>query len=608
MSDTRKKFAWLTAGIILSSLLMLPYLILGEDSIIPYHDQLDGELLGYLLGAKYLFTGANTYPELMNGLPVTGAVPPAVLFVLLYRIFPAFTAFLISQWILYVVGFIGMFLMLEHLTGRRFIAFVIGMIFTLFSFYPVYGLCIPGQPLLLWAVLRMGETVPSGQSSGGIFFRIRFVPLLPYLLLIVLYGLCSSLVLVGFAVLAVLLVGAAVSAVRARRSHIRAPFAPWLALLTLGITYLLSNLSLIGQILFPDSAYISHKTEVVYSAQDYLSAFLEVFTQGISYAQSRQAAILPLAGICVLVLLVRRIQGARNGSPADAAVSDTNGRAVSGHRFLTVLLFILVICVLYALYLGDFVTDLRNSSEGVLKSFNLMRIAWVLPTAWCLLAGFAAAYLTDPERRNRLRSIAVRALVWVSFAVWGFIALYQSPLKANLMKLVRGDDYYAMTWNGFFAEDIFDEIKEAIGEPQDSYRVVSLGIYPAAAAYNGFYCLDAYSNNYPVSYKHEFREIMAAELEKSDYVRAYYDEWGNRCYLMSAQYSNYFTFEKKWGATFDGLELDPDKLREMGCRYLFSAGYITNAEDMGLSLLRDEPFETEGSWYRIYVYVIPEQS
>ena len=53
-------------------------------------------------------------------------------------------------------------------------------------------------------------------------------------------------------------------------------------------------------------------------------------------------------------------------------------------------------------------------------------------------------------------------------------------------------DYYALDWDKFFAEDIFSQINMAIGEPQENYRVISVGIYPAAAAYNGFYCLDGY--------------------------------------------------------------------------------------------------------------------
>ena len=156
----------------------------------------------------------------------------------------------------------------------------------------------------------------------------------------------------------------------------------------------------------------------------------------------------------------------------------------------------------------------------------------------------------------------------------------------------------------FFAEDIFTQIESAIGKPQESYRVVSVGIYPAAAAYNGFYCLDGYSNNYPLEYKHIFRQIMEGELNKNDYVRYLFDNWGNRCYITTAEQANYYTFEKKWNSVIYDLDLNTDKLKEMNCQYVFSAAYLMNAEEMGLSLLREAPFETEKSWYHIYVYAI----
>ena len=61
----------------------LPYLLLGEDAIVTYHDQLDGELIAYLLQAKHLFRGS-ILPEFMNGVAKTALIPPAPLFVLLF--------------------------------------------------------------------------------------------------------------------------------------------------------------------------------------------------------------------------------------------------------------------------------------------------------------------------------------------------------------------------------------------------------------------------------------------------------------------------------------------------------------------------------------------
>lgn len=159
-----------------------------------------------------------------------------------------------------------------------------------------------------------------------------------------------------------------------------------------------------------------------------------------------------------------------------------------------------------------------------------------------------------------------------------------------------------MTWSQFYAEDLFRQVEELIGRPKEEYRVVSLGIYPAAAAYNGFYCLDAYSNNYDIEYKHEFRKAIEGELAKSEYLTEWFDDWGNRCYIVLAETNNYFTFEKRWSPVSRDVDLNWEQLRLMGCEYVISASYIANAGDMGLELLNQEPIQSQDSWYRLFVY------
>lgn len=614
---------YMISGLLIASLAMIPYLILGTGSIVTYHDQLDGELFSYLLTAKYLFTDVKIYPELLNGLPANGAVPPAPLFVLFYKFFAPFTAFMMSQWFINLIGFLGMFLLLRKLVGTNLISFGISVIFMLMPFYPVYGLCIPGQPLLVYAVLQLYE-LERRHFSGT---RLQKAG---YILLIILYGLSSSLVLVGFAWLMALGIFAlylTLKSLQVRKNQSitknkdmdkfhksKIPLTPWISFLVLLATYLLTNLSLIKQVLFPSTGYVSHKTEMVISPQDIFSSIKDCFLHGISYAMSYHGVILLLC-IFVLILLVIR--------------KELKSQTIIPNLFATILL----ICLFYGLYLGPQMTTLRNSVGGILKEFNLGRIAWLLPLLWCVLGAYLIMYLYEivsvPYKTSGSfsssssmltndssskvqkkacplsRIVLARLLIYAILGIWGISVLLHSSLRPNLSKLVKGDTYYALDWDRFFAEDIFEQIDQAVGKPKDTYHVASVGIYPAAAAYHGFYCLDGYSNNYPLEYKHTFREVMAGELEKSDYVRDFYDNWGNRCYITTAEQANYYTFEKKWNSVIYDLDLNIEKLKELDCQYIFSAAYIMNAEEMGLSLLQDAPFETENSWYHIYVYVVP---
>ncbi|MGN0411600.1 MAG: DUF6044 family protein [Lachnospiraceae bacterium] len=622
-ANNKKSTLYIISGLLIASLAMIPYLILGTGSIVTYHDQLDGELFSYLLTARYLFTDVKIYPELLNGLPANGAVPPAPLFVLFYKFFAPFTAFMMSQWFINLIGFLGMFLLLRKLVGTNLISFGISVIFMLMPFYPVYGLCIPGQPLWVYAVLQLYE-LERRHFSGT---RLQKAC---YILLIILYGLSSSLVLVGFAWLMTLGIFAlylTLKSLQARKNQSitrnenmdkfhksKIPATPWISFLVLLATYLLTNLSLIKQVLFPSTGYVSHKTEIVISPQNIFSSIKDCFLHGISYAMSYHGVILLLCIIALILLVLRK---------------ELKNQTIIPKLFGTILL----ICLFYGLYLGPQMTTLRNSAGGVLKEFNLGRIAWLLPLLWCVLGAYLIMYLYEivsvPYKTSGsfsssssiltndssskvqkkvyspARIVLAHLLVYAILGIWGISVLLHSSLRPNLSKLVKGDTYYALDWDRFFAEDIFEQIDQSIGKPKDSYHVVSVGIYPAAAAYHGFYCLDGYSNNYPLQYKHTFREVMAGELEKSDYVRDFYDNWGNRCYITTAEQANYYTFEKKWNSVIYDLDLNVEKLKELDCQYIFSAAYIMNAEEMGLSLLQDAPFETENSWYHIYVYVVP---
>lgn len=601
--STHKKNCYLAAGLVLSCLFMIPYFLLGGGSIVTYHDQLDGELFSYLLTAKYLFTDIRVYPEIMNGLPAAGAVPPAPLFVLLYAAFKPFTAFMISQWIIYLTAFLGMYLLLMRLTGREFISFSIAVIFMLMPFYPVYGLCIPGQPLLFFAVLalfdkeRRSAVSSSFPRKAGYYFSADSIF---YYLIIFFYGISSSLVLAGFACLLLLGGSALIHTITALLLKKRGSLSLWFSLIVLLASYISVNSGLIRQVLFPGNTYISHKTEMMLSPQNFSDYFKEAFTTGISYAQSFHLVLFILMFFCLLLFFMNAVV------KKESLFSGSDKLPLL--KALRVLLFIFLTCLFYAFYHGHFITEIRNISGGILKTFNLDRVCWLLPTAWCILAGYLLSFIAGlREHKTAARSCSLclkYGIISATLGIWGITVLLHSPLRPNLSKLLKGGDYYALDWDRFFAEDIFSQIDSAIGKPKDSYHVISVGIYPAAAAYNGFYCLDGYSNNYPLEYKHTFRRIMEDELEKSDYIRDFFDNWGNRCYITTAEQANYYTFEKKWNSVIYDLDLNTDVLKELDCRYVFSAAYLMNAEEKGLTLLREAPFETEGSWYHIYVYAV----
>ena len=152
----------------------------------------------------------------------------------------------------------------------------------------------------------------------------------------------------------------------------------------------------------------------------------------------------------------------------------------------------------------------------------------------------------------------------------------------------------------FFAEEQFKEIKDYIGLPQEEYRVASIGLHPAIAQYNGFYTLDTYNNFYPLAYKYQFREIIEKELAKNKTIRTYFDEWGGRCYLFTAELGKHYMFKKTSAKRLKNLELNTEPFKELGGRFIFSSVPIDNALENGLVL--DKVFHSKSSAWKIHLY------
>lgn len=168
MTERRRAQNWFFLGILAVLVMGIPYIILGQDAIFVYHDQLDGEVIAYLLKARHLWDGSGILPEFMNGAAKTALTLPAPACVLLYRWLPAWAALACMQVIGSLTGYVGMFLLIQYVarSGERlshrqgmmaFVAMAVGCLYAYLPFLPVYGLSQYGLPLLLYCVLRLGE-------------------------------------------------------------------------------------------------------------------------------------------------------------------------------------------------------------------------------------------------------------------------------------------------------------------------------------------------------------------------------------------------------------------------------------------------------------------
>ncbi len=584
-------------GLLAVSLIALPYLILGEGSYVQVHDQLDGEVLNYIYQARYLGQG-DVIAEFMNGMDKAAMLPPAPLGVLLYCILPPFAAFAVMHWLCLTAGFLGMYSLEKKLGLTPEIGWVTAVLFCYIPFYPVYGLAALGQPLLVLCGLRLRE----GRGAAG---KKRCIP--GFLFGIALYAAASSLTLVGYAWvgLGVLwALGLAASALfqkgMKRKETLYASLRVGSGVLVLLGVYLLTNLDLLRTL--TGQGITTHRQEMVLQAlQQPMTQLKELLFSGGSYSPVYSVGILTALALLTLGACLKKSLRERVGV-----------WLVKAWR-----LAVLIFCgaLLAVLWNCSPVVELRLSIGGTMTYFQADRIYWIFPFAWMLVLGYTLeglGGLVSPGKEHRkpagkLMTVAAGIFGAVLVAAEGLQILRDSTFNKNI-RLMLSEDYRQVTWESIYMEDVFARIDEVIGEDKNSCSVVSLGIYPSVALYNGYICADGYSNNYDLDYKHLFRQIMAAELEENQDVRRYFDDWGNRLYLAGAPYGINGMVGKGQGG-YTELDYDLDAMYyALNIRYLLAAAPVELSSaslentSLHLELAEDSPFSSDTGYYEVWVY------
>lgn len=560
-------------GILITVVFFLPYFVLGDGCIFEINNQLDESIMNYMLPARHLWDGSTIYPEMLNGVNASGMQPSAVLFLPLYRLISARTAFLTQYIICFLLAFSGMYLLVKEITDSSILAMIAGGCFCVLPLYPVYGLSEFGIPLILYGALCLWK-------QKNVIWG---------LLITVVFGLTSHLVYTGYVVLGFWVIALVYALAKKKKNQ-------WfpIGFAVLFAIYVLVNRALIREILFGTGSYISHREEMVSSATPFFETFWNVFQNSAQHAPSlHKYLILPIVLFLILGAFCKKEETDRN--IYKAAVIN--------------FLFLIAIALFYAFCHLTAVVDWKNNATGFLHYFQMHRVYWLYPAAWYLEFAWAAAVLwrTKVPHTDVRMQAGKLAVILICLLPTLQLLKVNSGMYLNVNQINNGSGVTGyISWESWFAEDLMQEIDDAIGRDKSTYRVAHLGISPAPSLMHGFYTVDGYSNNYSLEYKHRFREVIAAELEKNEEVRVYFDLWGNRCYLFNSITGNYMQLKKGNTLVYEGLEFDMDALRELGCEYLFSGAEIGDAERMGLELVGY--YETDDSYWGIWVYCIMKEA
>ncbi|WP_409271078.1 DUF6044 family protein [Neobacillus sp. SCS-31] len=550
----RKEWWHITVASMALAVYVAPLFLLGEDAHIRVHDNLDSNIAWYkvLAGSGEIFGPVDaSIPQIINGELSRNAFGPEMSgIVWLHAFLPSMAAYAVSQAITRILAFIGMYLLLKKhtISGPRhqWVATAVALAFALTPFWPSGMLSTLGMPLALWALLniRAGEKRP-----------INWI----VLLLLPLY---SSFVLGFFFFIVVAGLFWVVEAIKTRKWNLRF----LLAIAAMTAMFLLVEYRLVYSFLFDDEP--NSRDEYFHARLPFWHAVrlsLKNFFLGHTHVMTVHGLFIIAATVMALGIIFTKKSWRKE------------------KMFLQLLVLNIVLSVWYAFWFYRGWLPLTERFH-FLDTFNFARFHFLRPLV--IYTGFALA----------LKIIADSGVAWRKAAA------VLAAAQIVLLFMFNDEIVYREkpTFRQFYAEKQFAEIGRHIGLPKNEYRVASIGIHPAIAQYNGFYTLDTYNNFYPLSYKHEFRKIIAKELEKNNVIREYFDEWGGRCYLFTAELGKRYMFKKNSKATLKNLELDTSQFKKMGGTYIFSAVPIMNAEENRLQLERT--FISKESAWKIYLY------
>lgn len=531
-----------------------PLFILGENAHIRVHDNLDSNLSWYkVLAESGQLTGPinAVIPQVINGNLSRNAFGTEFSLIFwLYALFPTMIAYALSQTITRFIAFIGMYLLLKKhfLNGKGWEAVNIGIALSLAftPFWPSGMLSILGMPLALWAFLNIRK----GEKSWLNYLVLTLLPLY------------SSIVLGFFFFLSAMGFFWASDVLRGRGWNWR--FILSIAYMT--IVYLFVEYRLVYSFLIDDEP--NSRDEYFHARLTFwhcIRLTFKNFILGHHHAMTVHTFVILPVMLIALYIVLRRKQWKQEKS----------------YVFLFSLNFALSAWYAFWFYKGWLPLTERFH---FLDTFNFARYHFLRPLVVYLLFALSIKVLCSQGGIWRKAApILVAAQVLIVSFFNEEIIFHNEP-----------------TVTEFLAEEQFSDIKEYIGLPQREYRVAIIGIHPAIAQYNGFFTLDTYNNFYPLSYKYQFRNIIEKELKKNKTIRIYFDEWGGRCYIFTAELGKHYMFKKKSKKRLKNLELNITPFKEMGGRYIFSAVPIDNASENSLNL--EKIFESKSSAWKIYLY------
>lgn len=511
-------------GVLLIFLYYLPQFININETEFRIHDYLEQDFVNIHLNAKYLYSPSTLEIGELFGGTFRGSIQHhGIFYVLLYKIIQGSAFLVVAKLIVSIFGFSGIYLLFDRLYSfNKTICFYVIAVFSafLYSITPqlLHGVTAFALP---WVLVIVHDIFTNGKAkwlycitffisifssliySGYIFCGIFF-----FLLMIFMFQREYSKAIKSFTHGSILLVG---------------------YIITFSYTFL-------------SIKEISSRNDwvLLFFTNDFSKSIIRYLTVGdIEVYSYFHLLIYP----CLFLLILFTVISKKDYTEKKFLLCDIG--------------LIVFIGLIAAFWRSSSGMIFREFVGGIFKFFQLNRSTMILLSLQhillFILTILLCKYFISIFGNNRKSRCTLYVLLTITFIVEFSVAIFAEQKiggeKSSLKK--------------FFQLDMMNEVKEYIGKPQDSYRVVSFGYNPGVPLYNGFFCLDGYSTNYRLSYKRKWEKIISSEIAKDDSSKDYFNCWGGRVYLFSPSM-------KATNSEIDLPDFDYKQLENMGCDYIFS--------------------------------------
>jgi len=560
------------------------FIIVGEDSYIAVHDNLDLFIPQFqMMKTEGTFFAHGAGSGFLHGISRDVFASEFSLGTVFYMIMPCFYAYVCNYIAKILIGYISGRLLAKELLGDatekyhhliNLCAFAYGCI----NFFPCFGIAFASIPLVVFLLLKI-ERTRQGETKQLVLWYLALWA----------YPFISYFSYIGFFILAYMVIALVWISIAKKKFDLRM----LIALFVLGIGYVCFEYRLFAMMLLSDEVNI--RSTMVLSDFTFGQAMHEmwdVFVNNSFHADAlTKGLVMP---VCMLYFVVSNIY----------FVVKRKWNEIFKSPFNLIILILIFDSFIYGMYTFKPMRDLVETLVPPLSGFQFDRTSFFNPFLWVCALFCVCKRIMDIDRLPTVKYIVSLVLCFTYILTILYTPTRYNDLRTTAVNMLKSrvfdnsiDDF---SYREFYNTSVFEKAKADIG--YDGEWSVAYGLYPAQLEYSAINTLDGYLGFYSQEYKEEFRKIIAPALDRREASRIYFDDWGARAYLYSGDEDSVVRAYKSFVPESNDLYIDVDAFKALDGTYIFSR-FELSGDAVDKLTLRGVYGELTDA-YMLYVYEV----